>query len=428
MSFNPLFVLSKILAIATLLVLGLDCTRLNAQLLMSGSLNGHVYSIIDNEIPGAGGNDYYPPSGSEYQEWKVLIHSLLNNDYVLANVLANSLNYDLIEFMDGGSEFYILQKKDSAPNYWGTYVFNPNACRNIVIQSPHAKKDFNTGKQGIYVFKHTNALFYCLTGTNRCNHDSLSGCSGSTTVCSGGASEPYPISDLAHNEGSAFQATTESLKELDSTSVFIQFHGFTKLATDPYVILSNGTRITPTPDYIDILANELNNVDDTLTFEIAHQNLSWNRLIGFTNTQGRYLNSSISPCNNNADTTMGTFIHVEQEKNRLRLDSTKWDVMVQAVTNSFACPTIGIPEAPSNIFLRSHPNPANEEITIEFDNPSHEPLSFYLYSVHGQHIKSFKNISSNTITINSVGFSPGLYIIILNSEAGTRSVGRIVIE
>ena len=423
-----LFTLFKILAISTMMAGVLNCNKLAAQLLMSGNLNGHVYSIIDNEIPGAGGNDYYPPSTSEYQEWKVLINTLLNGDYGLATVLANSLNYDLIEFMDGGTEYYILQKKDSAPNYWGTYVFNPNSCRNIVIQSPHAKKDFNTGKQGVYVFNHANALFYCLTGTNRCNHDSLSGCSGSTTVCSGGASEPYPISDLAHNEGSVFQATTESLKELDSTSVFIQFHGFTKLATDPYVIMSNGTRITPVPDYIDLLANELSIADDTLTFEIAHLNLSWNRLIGFTNTQGRYLNSSISPCNNNADTTMGTFIHVEQEKNRLRLDSTKWDVMVQAVTNSFACPTIGVPEAPSNNFLRSYPNPANEEITIEFDNPSHESLSFYLYSIHGQCIKSITNISSNTITINSVGFSPGLYIINLNSEEGTRSVGRIVIE
>lgn len=423
-----LFTLFKILAISTMMAGVLNCNKLAAQLLMSGSLNGHVYSIIDNEIPGAGGNDYYPPSTSEYQEWKVLINTLLNSDYALATLLANSLNYDLIKLIDGSREYYILQKKDSTSIYWGTYVFNPEACRNIVIQSPHAKKDFNTGKQGVYVFNHTNALFYCLTGTNRCNHDSLSNCSGSTTVCSGGVSEPYRISDVAHNEGSIFHATTESLKEFDATSVFIQFHGFTKLATDPYVILSNGTRITPAPDYIDILSNELNIADDTLTFEIAHLNLSWNRLLGFTNTQGRYLNSSISPCNNNADTTIGTFIHVEQEKYRLRVDSTKWDIMVNAVNNSFACPTIDISEPSTTNIFRLYPNPANQNITIEFDNPSHESVSLYLHTLQGQCIKSIANILSNSIEVNKAGLDSGVYIVILSSEDGIRAVGRIVFE
>jgi hypothetical protein len=428
MFYKYFFTLFKILAISTMMAGVLNCNKLAAQLLMSGSLNGHVYSIIDNEIPGAGGNDYYPPSTSEYQEWKVLINTLLNGDYALATLLANSLNYDLIKLIDGSSEYYILQKQDAASNYWGTYVFNPNSCRNIVIQSPHAKKDFNTGKQGVYVFKHANALFYCLTGTNRCNHDSLSSCSGSTTVCSGGASEPYRISDVAHNEGSVFQATTESLKEFDNTSVFIQFHGFTKLSTDPYIIMSNGTRITPVPDYINILANELSIADDTLTFEIAHLNLSWNRLIGFTNTQGRYLNSSISPCNNNADTTIGTFIHVEQEKNRLRLDSTKWDIMVQAVNNSFVCPTMGLSEPRITNLFRWYPNPANQMVTIEFDNPSHESLSLYLHSLQGQCIKSIMNISSNKITIDSIGFSRGVYIVRLCSEDGIRAIDRLIFE
>jgi len=417
-----------LIAFCSILTGALNSGNLEAQILMSGSLNGHVYSIIDNDIPGAGGNDYYPPSTSEYQEWKVLINTLLNGDYALATLLANSLNYDLIKLIDGSSEYYILQKQDTASNYWGTYVFNPNGCRNIVIQSPHAKKDFNTGKQGIYVFKHANALFYCLTGTNRCNHDSLSTCSGSTTVCSGGASEPYRISDLAHNQGSVFQATTESLREFDTTSVFIQFHGFTKLPTDPYIIMSNGTRITAVPDYINLLANELNIVDDTLTFEIAHLNLSWNRLIGFTNTQGRYLNSSISPCNNNADSTSGTFIHVEQEKNRLRLDSTKWNIMVQAVNNSFACPTIGLSEPRITNLFRSYPNPANQTVTIEFDNPSHETLSFYFYNLQGQCIKSITNISSNNIKVNKAGLDRGVYIVILCSKDGIRAVGRIVFE
>jgi len=200
--------------------------------------------------------------------------------------------------------------------------------------SPHPKKDFNTGKQGIYCFKTTDAWFFMLAGTDRCNQSAFSSCSGTTSVCSG-SSESYRISDMAHVDDSIWQGTTSHISDHFSNTWFVQLHGFNKLASDPYVIMSNGTRETPSPDKIVSLRDELLVVDNTLTFKIAHIDLTWNRLIGFSNTNGRYINNSTNACTTNAVNTTGRFLHVEQEKTKLRADSAAWHKMAIALGEAF---------------------------------------------------------------------------------------------
>lgn len=204
-------------------------SKSSAQIIKSGNLTSYIYSIINN-LPGDGGNNYFNPSTSDYEQWKILINTLLSKNYASATLLANSLKYDLIEFTDGQIKYYILKRQDNASNYWGTYVFGPNGCRNLVIKSPHPKSDFNTGHQGIYVLKKTKARFFCLAGTHRCNHFSPSSCSGITTACNT-TNQPFRIFDVAHNDSSIFQATTTTLRDFDSTLVFIQLHGFIKTTT-----------------------------------------------------------------------------------------------------------------------------------------------------------------------------------------------------
>jgi hypothetical protein len=399
--------------------------NLSAQLVKNGSLTGYVYSII-SDMPGRDGNDYQDPSSAQFSSWKELIHTLLNKDFSTAFSLAASFSYDLIEWNDGSEKYYILQKKEGSLNYWGSYVFNPNACRNIVIQSPHPKYDLNTGKQGVYVLKHTGAFFYCLAGTHRCNSSSTSTCSGSTTAC-GSTSGPYRISDMAHNDKSIFQATTEAVKESDSTLVFIQLHGFGKTSNDPYVIMSNGTRITPGPDYINLLKNELSAVDNVLTFKIAHLNLSWNRLIAFTNVQGRYLNSGIDICGSNADTTFGTFIHIEQEKSRLRADSTKWDKMVQAINGTFSCEVSGVTGARTDNSYNIYPNPAQNSVTLEFLNPGQEEIFLSFYDISGRLVYR-TSVKTDRIEINTGNMMPGLYFFRLSTEISKPFTGKLIIE
>jgi hypothetical protein len=302
---------------------------------------GQIFIEISNIIssmPGDSGNDYNEPSESALNSWEELMADLLTGNYLQASLMANCLGYDVIRFTDTTEvilkTYFML--KNNGSNYWGTYIYNPDYCRPLVIQVPHPLKEINTGQQGIHVFYKTGALFYCLSGTSRCNNSTYSGCDGSTTICSG-TSERYRISDMAHNVSSIFQKTTEILLNSFSNTFFVQLHGFAKLATDPYLILSNGTQVTPVQDYSIPLKNNLLVEDSSLTFKIAHVDLDWTRLRAFDNTQGRLINSSTDPCYANATTTNGRFLSVEQERTKLRDDVIGWNKMANALINTFVC-------------------------------------------------------------------------------------------
>lgn len=303
----------------------------------TGQIFNEISGIISS-MPGHSGNNYSDPDATELNSWDNILDYMLAANYAQADDTADGINYDVVQFLDTTETehrtYYIL--KANGTNYWGTYVYNPNYCRPLVIQSPHPLKDFNTGKQGIHVFHKAEALFFCLSGTSRCNHTSHSTCDGTTTVCSG-SSESYRISDLSHSVSSIYQGTTNKLLTSFSNTYFVQLHGFTKLASDPFVILSNGTQVTPDPDYIIPLKNNLLAEDNTLTFKIAHIDLTWTRLRGFKNTQGRLINSSTDACNADATTSNGRFIHIEQEKTKLRDNETGWDKLANALINTFTC-------------------------------------------------------------------------------------------
>ncbi len=379
----------------------------NSQVQKSGNIRGYLYSIID-QLPGAGQNDYQPPSAADKATWRYVIKVLLAHDYQTAASLAESLHYTITDFNDDGTHYYVMEREIVSGPFWGTYIYNPEGCRNVVIQCPHPKYDSNTGKEGIYVFSKSRAMFYCLSGTHRCNSSAYTTCSGTTSVCSG-SPESFRISDPAHNVNSIFQATTEALHQYDSTLVFIQLHGFAKHTDDPYVIMSNGTRITPNPDYILLLKNELAAIDPVLTFQIAHLNLSWNRLIAFTNVQGRYLGDSPDPCHENADTTYGTFIHIEQEKSRLRADSMQWDKMARAVNNTFTCQPSGfnILHAGKNMHL--YPNPVNDRVTLDLEQTCQE-VTVRLFTINGRMLmkQCFYNVQTQQIYFP---FRPGSYLL-----------------
>ena len=281
--------------IALLLTLGI-CS-IQAQV-FNGDLEVYLNSLVDI-LPGSSGNQYTLPEMDEMDPWKQMISHVLNDEYLEATALAATFNYKITDFNDvtsRGGRFYIVEEKQPQTKYWGTYIFNREALRPaLVIQAPHPKFDTNTGYQGIFCFRRLGARALFVSGTHRCNHTQYSACSGTTSVCGDGY-ESYRISDPAHNTRSVFQAGTEViLSEVEDTTIFVQLHGFAKKSTDPYVIMSNGTRITPEKDYMETLKDELYIEDNTLTFKVAHQDLDWDRLLAFTNTQGRLINGSLLP-------------------------------------------------------------------------------------------------------------------------------------
>jgi len=342
----------------------------------------------------------------------------LENNIEAARANAISLNYQITEFTDTSLSpnqlFYVLEEKSSQTNYWGTYVFSKTPIRNnLVIQAPHSKYDTNTGKEAVHCFKNLVAKALFINGTHRCNNSDASSCSGTTSVC--GTTEAFRVSDLAHNTMSIFQKTTENVFNTITNSVFIQLHGFGKKSTDPYVIISNGTRVTPTTDYAAQLKEALFAVDNNLTFKLAHIDTGWTRLIGFTNTQGRLINNSADYCNTSATTTSGRFIHVEQEKSKLRADINGWAKMKTALSNVFSS-TLDVDFFELDNEITITPNPTTGVVKVTGENIKRIEVINQL----GQSVQSTNYPKNNgSVLINLKNRAEGVYFMKIETTKGT---------
>lgn len=382
---------------------------------MSGRLDTYLNAYIDN-MPGNSGDDYQEPSNLLLSKWASCVNSLLYSDTVMARSLADELNYQIVSFSESvllpGEQYYILEEKSPQQYYWGTYVFNRAACRkDLVIQSPHPRYDSNTGKQAAYCFSRLSARALFISGTHRCNHQDLSSCDGTTSVC--GSSSDYRITDMAHNVAAAFQKATEALSIVDTQTIFVQLHGFGKKATDPYIIFSNGTRITPNLDYIQLLQTELTQIDNSLSFKAGHLDLSWTRLLGFSNTQGRMLNASPSPCDDDNTSVAGRFIHIEQERSKLRLDSTVWDKMYQAMAGVFTCQALAVDRFAERSPFSVYPNPLQgSQLSVR----GGALQSISLYDLGGRLIMHQSLLPQSEYSLTLPSLAAGIYTLALEAE------------
>jgi hypothetical protein len=382
----------------------------------TGDIEIYIDNIIDN-VPNSSGGDYATPNSTQLNNWDSVIDFLLANDLANARAVVNSLNYQVTLFTDTSISpnqiFYVLEKQPTSSNYWGTYVFSKTPTRNnLIIQAPHIKNDVNTGQQAVYCFKNTLARAVFISGTHRCNSTDFSSCSGTTSTCSSGA-QSYRISDMAHNVTTMFQQTTDNLFRNISNAIFIQLHGFGRSSSDPYVIMSNGTRQTPTTDYAALIKNELLNEDSSLTFQLAHINTSWTRLIGFTNTQGRLINNSSNHCSASATNTSGRFIHVEQERTKLRENATGWVKMSNALLNVFPS-TLSLDDFNLNATISISPNPTSGKVLIH----AKQVYQIVLYNLYGQIIMSKKIDKEDNPSINFIKESSGVYFLKINTTEG----------
>ena len=329
--------MKKILILFALFV----TSQTSAQLVRVGNLTTFVDSII-TALPdsfGADKNKYVSSGSTDRSNFATVLTDIINSQYATAHTNAASFGYQLLQYTDNSSSpnktYYVLLKTEASANYWGTYIVNQNADRQrLVIQSPHPKYDTFTGAQGFYIFKNVGARAFFLSGSHRCNSNTASTCDGTSTVCTG-SSAAFRISDQAHTDAGFFQRGTETLSNLITNLVVIQVHGFSKLADDPDVIISNGTKINPSgTDYVDNIKTNLLAEDNTLTFKVPNVDTAWDRLNGTTNLQGRFVNGSGDPCTTAPSSSSGRFVHVEQKYTGMRSPSSNWTKLSNAIANS----------------------------------------------------------------------------------------------
>lgn len=401
------------------IVFNLTSTQLLSQTL-TGDLVAYIEQIIDKS-PDKNGNDFMLPTDQDLENWNTTLDFILQNNLVAGREIAANFQYQITEFSDNtgvvNQIYYILENAPESENFWGTYVFNrfPNRER-LVIQAPHSQFDTNTGLEAAFCFRYTKARALFVNGTHRCNSSMTSNCSGTTSVC--GSSAPYRKSDLAHNTDNMFQNTTDYLFRNVTNSTFVQLHGFAKKETDPYVIMSNGTRKTPEDDPILKLSGMLLAEDDQLTFEIGHINTSWSRLLGFTNTQGRLINDSEDYCESSAKETSGRFLHIEQEKLRLRENEGAWLKMAKALDNTFEQTLSSDNISPIKSF-QVFPNPTFANLNIIGEGIK----SIAVRNILGNIVKEGKtqNFSDN-VTLDLSSHESGVYFISISAGKSTTSI------
>ena len=112
--------------------------NLYSQTAILGDLENYINIYLGN-IPGTSSSDeYQPPADSVLDLWGTAIENIINEDYFSADTTASLFGYHIVEFNDTTSAnngvFYLLEKTQPSTNFWGIFVFNPNAKRkNLVI-------------------------------------------------------------------------------------------------------------------------------------------------------------------------------------------------------------------------------------------------------------------------------------------------------
>jgi hypothetical protein len=348
---------------------------------VTGDLAAYVNTFISGMPNGNGTDEYQTPTATQLTRWGNILTNILQGQYAAANDTAALIDYRLLEYTDNtitpNRLYYVLEKTTSGANYWGMFIYYPNAARpQLFVMCPHPKNDTNTGQEGFLVFKNDRARAYIVAGTNRCNSSLYTTCEGTITSCTG-SSEASRKSDQPHNVDDTFQKSTEILIANIANLVVLQVHGFSKGTGDPDAIIGNGTYYSPSgTDYANILKSSLELVDTSLVVQAVHIDGSTENT-GTTNTQGRLLNGNSVPCTQNNQIANGRFLHVEQALTGLRNSQSNWNKLVRAIALAIPIPSVVagnwnqtstwsggvIPDSASSAMVA-----ANQTITVDDNN------------------------------------------------------------
>jgi len=420
---------------ALLIALGTPPAR--AQLVDSGDLVDHLDSIIAAMPTTNGGGDYLQPNSSSRALWLEIIDHILVGEYADAYTKALTKNYQVVLYTDTGNDDQVVhvlleRTPSSTSRFWGTFIFSTTPRRpHLVIQSPHPRYDSNTGYQSIRAYRSTGAAAYFVSGTHRCNGISYSPCDGVTSACSS-ENQSYRYSDQAHVVLSTFQVTTEAILDHDPDALFIQPHGFAQLAGDPDLIISNGTRYTPSgTDYAVAMRDGFASVDPSLTSKVAHVDLSWTRLLGTTNCQGRLVNGGSDPCGTSAYSATGNFVHIEQARPGLRDTPANWTKLADAIA-------IAVPDevsavigeggilAPGIRIIGNSANPFHGRTRIQFELGRGGPIHMEVFDVAGRRVAVLTSATYpagiHSLDWNAQHLSAGTYFLRLRQ--GTKVATR----
>lgn len=87
---------------------------------------------------------------------------------------------------------------------------------------------------------------------------------------------------------------------------------------------------------------------------------------------------------------------------------------------------VGVPGIKNNPSIVVYPNPANEEINVEFGNINTNGSSVSVINILGQKVYT-GIVSAGNVKVNTRNFAPGLYTILYNTPGGSSNIGKVMV-
>jgi hypothetical protein len=243
-------------------------------------------------------------------------------------------SYIVLSMLDGQDEVRVVGEFDkygtSTPSlYWGAYAARRSGpgTRALVIEAPHPVADPDTDTESARVFTASRAEWYLVAGAHRCANMAVSGCDGTTAVCTNGTQAPYREADAAHSTKTPFYAVHVSISNA-TTAPFLQLHGNGEKCPDALVSDSSGTFSASG------LAGQLASALEKNGVSVGRCGMGYPTaacsLCGTENVEARDTAGATDSCTTQGS-TYGRFIHVEQQ---LTISTSTGDAPVIAAVNA----------------------------------------------------------------------------------------------
>jgi len=296
----------------------------------NGSVMGWIHNHISNDMPLEDSEAFVKPSALDLSRFRSVMDLVLLEAYnqIDDSLAAHFPSYEFVQVTDTSFENaqYYMLRENPVTKGWGTIIYNPNWQRNLTLAVPHPLHDSKTPYEGIDFLQYMGARLFVIAGTHRCANDEASLCDGTTTVCSAtSSSEPYKVSDMAHNDSTVFQVVHEAMFEFSNQAWFLNIHGHASNDCED-VFLSNGR--------VDDPSTEMMALKDSLIANGVNAAYAGDGsvcgLTGTSNTQGRYVNGSSDPCGTSNVNNSGRFFHIEQFTS-IRASQDKYRVLLEEI-------------------------------------------------------------------------------------------------
>ncbi len=344
-----------------LILFTLTSGLLQAQILSeNGNLMGEFINYEQNLIPDEDSEGFAVPDTNQLKQWKRMMDLFVAKSYSQAedSLTTNFSNYEMVLLTDtsfSNREYYLIREKSPVTLGWGLFASDADFQRDVIVAVPHPLHDSYTPQEGVNLFQYLGGRLLAMAGTHRCSNDEAAFSDGTTTVCSDTqTSEKYKVSDMAHYDSTAFQIAHESLKEISTNIYALNLHGHANASCED-VFLSNGRSDDP--------QTSLQTVRDSLIADGVDAAMTGDgsscTLAGTTNVQGRYMNGSTNPADDQPVSNTGFFFHVEQSKN-IRISLAGHTQLIEAFRDL-------IPRSESTFTFRDFPSLTINEIHFNPD-------------------------------------------------------------